>query len=89
MPKYVAKQLLKFEHDSSHPKQDSPHRALEIKYGKDSQQLPSDDMDPKLEDERASRIAQIVGALLYYRRAVDLSILVALSTIAAQQNSPM
>jgi hypothetical protein len=31
MLKYVAKQLLKFEHDSSHPKQDSPHRAPEIK----------------------------------------------------------
>ena len=88
MPKYVAKQLLKFEHDSSHPKQDSPHRAPEIKYGKDSQQLPPEDMGPKLEEERASRIAQIVGALLYYGRAVDLTILVALSTIAAQQNSP-
>ena len=83
MPKYVAKQLLKFEHDSSHPKQDSPHRAPEIKYGKDSQQLPPEDTGPKLEEDRASRIAQIVGALLYYGRAVDLSILVALSTIAA------
>jgi hypothetical protein len=45
-------------------------------------------MGPKLEEERASRIAQIVGALLYYGRAVDLSILVALSTIAAQKNNP-
>ena len=45
-------------------------------------------MGPKLEEERASRIAQFVGALLYYGRAVDLSILVALSTIAAQKNSP-
>ena len=27
MPKYVAKKLLKFEHNSSHLKQDSPYRA--------------------------------------------------------------
>ena len=65
MPKYVAKQLLKFEHDPTHPKQDSPHRAPEIKYGKDSQQLPPEDTGLKLEDERASRIAQNMGALLY------------------------
>jgi hypothetical protein len=88
MPKYATKQLLKFEHDSSHPKQDSPHRPPEIKYDKDSQQLPSEYTGTKLEDERVSRIVHIFGVLLYYGRAVNLSILVALSTITAQQNNP-
>ena len=90
MPKYIATklQVLKFEHDSSHPKQDSPHRAPEIKYRKDSQQLPTEDTGPNLEDKSALIIAQIVGALLYYERDVNLSIMVALSTIAAHNNKP-
>ena len=50
MPKYVAKQLLECEHDASHPKQDSPHWAPEIKYGKDSQRIPPEDTGQKLED---------------------------------------
>ena len=90
MPKYIATklQVLKCKHDSSHPKQDSPHRATEIKYSKDSQQLPTEDTGPNLEDKSALIIAQVVGALLYYEREVNLSIMVALSTIAAQNNKP-
>ena len=82
MPKYFAKKLLKFDHDSSHLTQDSPYRSPKTKYGKYSQQIPPEDTGPVLEDKCALRIAKIVDALLYYGKAVGLIILVALSTIA-------
>jgi hypothetical protein len=89
MPTYIEKQLHKFRHDRPKRPQHSPFRAQERKYGKDAQKpLEPDTSPPVLDKERKLRIQQIVGALLYYARAVDMTILVALSAIASQQNAP-
>ena len=42
-------------------------------------------MSPALDNEGTKRIQGIVGALLYYTRAVDNKLLVSLSAIGAQQ----
>ena len=86
---YVNKQLQKFRRDRPKHPQHSPFRAQERKYGKDAQKpLEPDTSPPVLDKEQKLRIQQIVGALIYYARAVDMTILVALSAIASQQNSP-
>jgi hypothetical protein len=46
--------------------------------------MPTDD-SPLLDNARKKCIQQIVGSFLYYARAVDLTILMALSDIATQQ----
>ncbi len=46
---------------------------------------PDADTSPLLDDAHKHRIQEIVGALLYYARAVDNKLLVALSAIAARQ----
>ena len=89
MPKYIEKKLHKSFHDRLKHPQHSPFSAQERKFGKDAQKPLEPDTSPSvLDKERKLRIPQIVGALLYYARAVDMTILVALSAIASQKKSP-
>ncbi len=46
--------------------------------------LPPDDT-PKLDAKGIKRVQKIVGSILYYARAVDMAVLMALSTIAVDQ----
>lgn len=43
---------------------------------------------PPLDKDGQKRIQQIVGSILYYARAVDLTVLMALSSIASEQAKP-
>ena len=43
------------------------------------------DASPKLDEKGIKRIQQIVGSILYYACAVDMTVLAALSTIAIDQ----
>ena len=46
--------------------------------------MPDDDT-PEATEEEVKYIQQVVGTILYYARAVDLTLLMALSTIASEQ----
>ncbi len=46
--------------------------------------FPQDNM-PKLDKKGIKRVQKIVGSILYYVRAVDMTVLMALSTIAVNQ----
>ena len=55
------------------------------KFGSKAQApLPTDE-SPKLDEKGIKRIQQIVGSILYYARAIDMTVLAALSTIAIDQ----
>jgi hypothetical protein len=85
MPGYIKKQLQKYQHEKPIKPQYSPYATAPRKYGKEAQDpLPQDDSPPATKEE-IRRIQQIVGSILYYARAVDLTLLPALSTIASQQ----
>jgi hypothetical protein len=59
-----------------------------ITNGKDTQApMPTDD-SPLLDDAGKKCIQQVVGSFLYYARAVNPTILMALSNIATQQTTP-
>ena len=47
---------------------------------------PEEDTSPVLDPGGIKRIQAIIGALLYYARAVDNKLLVALSTLGTQAN---
>jgi hypothetical protein len=85
MPGYIPAALAKYQHP--HPKrpQYAPHRYNTPQYGRHIQlPEPVDDSD-LLPPPGVKRIQQITGTILYYGRAVDNTLLVALSDIASRQ----
>jgi hypothetical protein len=86
MPGYIKKQLLKYNH-IMHRIQNCPYLPEPKRYGADAQSpLPHDD-SRKLNDTEIKQVQKIVGSILYYARAVDMTVLMALSTIASEQTN--
>ena len=54
-------------------------------YGAKEKLTPEDDNTPPLDSQGTKRVQGIVGALLYYARAVNNELLVSISDIASQQ----
>ena len=86
MPAYVDKLLARFKHITPTRPQHSPHIAPLRSFGTDAQLPVPHDNQPSLPLDRIRRIQQIVGTIMYYARAVDITTLVALSSIAAEQS---
>lgn len=88
MPGYVKKMLINFNHPEPKKPQDSPHPAPPRKFGTAAQDPIDEDTSAPLNPVQKRRIQQIVGAGLYYGRAVDNTILVALGSLASEQANP-
>ena len=54
-------------------------------YGAKEQLNPEDDTTPPIDSQGTNCVQGIVGALLYYARAIDNKLLVGLSAIGSQQ----
>ena len=63
----------------------SPHKHLEIQYEAKVQTALDEDINPPLDAKGIKRVQQIVGDILYYVRAVDNKLLVAMNAIGMQQ----
>eukprot|EP00804_Cyclotella_cryptica_P028768 CCRYP_018720-RA/>CCRYP_018720-RA protein AED:0.37 eAED:0.37 QI:0/0/0/1/0/0.25/4/0/1148 len=87
MDTYISALLLKYDHPRPRKPQHAPHKHREIIYGAKEQLLPDNDTSPPIDAAGIKRIQGIVGSLLYYARAVDNKLLVALSTISSQQTA--
>ncbi len=84
MPGYIKKQLLKYEHIMRRV-QHCPYSPEPKKYSAKAQSpLPQDDTR-KLTDKEIKQVQKIVGSILYYAIAVDMTVLMALSSIASEQ----
>ena len=88
MPNYVRKQLLRYRHSAPKRKQNCPFEPNAVHYGKNSNDLVPEDIRPELDKTGKKHIQQVVGSFLYYARAVDMTILHALSEIASNQAKP-
>eukprot|EP00957_Ditylum_brightwellii_P083931 6379483-Ditylum_brightwellii.AAC.1 len=84
MPGYITKARTKYGHTLPKHPQHLPHKHVPIKYGTKTQWVEKDLTEP-LKQMEIKRIQDIVGTLLYYSRAVDLTLAAALSAIASQQ----
>ncbi len=82
------KQLPKYGHVAPLKPQHCPYLPNPINYGKDNQAPSPLDDSPLLDEAGKKHVQQIVGSFLYYARAVDLTILMALSEISSQQATP-
>lgn len=85
MPNYVEKALQRFNHTKPTKPQLSPFAWSTPKYGAKTQFAPLPDPSPSLPPDQVKRLQQIIGVFLYYARAVDSTMLVALGTLAASQ----
>eukprot|EP00804_Cyclotella_cryptica_P009771 CCRYP_013223-RB/>CCRYP_013223-RB protein AED:0.40 eAED:0.40 QI:0/0/0/1/0/0/3/0/850 len=85
LPGYIKKVLQWFEHKTPAKPQNCPFQPNPRKYGKDAQDpLPPDTTD-RLDLTGTRRVQQVVGALLFYARAVDNTLLPGLGAIASEQ----
>ena len=88
MPGYVKAALQQFGHPTPTKRQDSPYPYTPPKYGQKVQYALKADNTPLLGEADKRFIQQVCGKFLYYGQAVDNTILVAISAIAAQQAKP-
>jgi hypothetical protein len=84
MPGYIKKQLLKYEHIMQRI-QHCPYSPEPKKYGAEAQSPLPQDNSQKLTKKEIKQVQKIVGSILYYARAVDMTVLMALSSIASEQ----
>ena len=89
MAAYVIKQLTRYGHIPPLKPQHCPYAPNPINYGKDNQSPSPINNSPHLDNAGKKQIQQIVGSFLYYARAVDPTLLMALSDIATQQAAPI
>ena len=89
MSKYVSNALHRLQHQMPKRPQHAPHPYTKPAYGQKVQfALPQNDNETLLPESAKKTIQQIIGIFLYYGLALDLTMLVALGTLASQQSKP-
>jgi len=87
MPGYIDRALQRFRHPTPTRPEHSPHAWQPPSYGATTQLAPALDTSAPLDPAARRQVQEVIGVLLYYARAVDPTLLVALNTLAAQQAS--
>jgi hypothetical protein len=88
MPGYLQKAIIRFKHEKPDKIQNSQHPHMIPQYRARKQYAKDKDMSPPLSKEETKYVQAVAGTLLYYARAVDTTILTALSSIATEQAKP-
>jgi hypothetical protein len=86
MPGYVKKSLDHFQHNAQTRPQHSPRAWQRPQYSKQPQMTPDLDDSAILPLSELTRIQEMFGTFLFYGRAIDSTMLVALGTIASKQS---
>ena len=88
MPTYIPKMLRKFNHKKPSRPQRSPHSWSSPTYGQKRQYAKTNPDLPLLPKPQVTEIQQKSGSMLYYARALEYTMLPALSDIATTQAKP-
>ena len=90
MPEYIPDSLKRLKHVPKTYPQNSPHKHVPIRYGQKGarQFATAPDTAPFLSPEGTKYIQSTTGTFLYYGRAIDYTILPALTEIASVQSQP-
>jgi hypothetical protein len=86
MPGYIANVLNKFQHDAPRTPQHTPSKYITPVYGA-KMQFSTQDNSPPLTAKQCTEIQKITGSVLYYSRAVDPTVHMALNDIATEQTA--
>ena len=88
MPGHVKEVLHKFHHPTPIRPHHHPKKWNYLKYGSTSPQLEHQAPEfPKLAPPESNTVQQVVGTFLYYARAVDPTMLVALNSNSTEQSN--
>jgi hypothetical protein len=87
MPGYIERALERFQHSYDGEPEHAPEPYEPIIYGAKTQYATAPDVSPILEAGQKKRIQEILGVLLYYARAIDSTLLVALGLLASEQTT--
>jgi hypothetical protein len=85
MPGYIKMKLQKYEHIMPKKLQTCSYLPEPKKYGTEAQASLPNDSTPKLDKNGIKCVQKIVGSILYYAQAVDMMVLIALSSITVKQ----
>jgi len=86
MPGYIKKALKTYFDECPKRPQHAPHAWTAPLYAAKVQLTPPANASKPLNAGRLARIQQIIGTLLFYGRAIDNHLLVALGTLSAAQS---
>jgi hypothetical protein len=89
MPVYAIKTLNRYNHPPPIKPQHIPYSPNPNAYGKDNQATTLSDTSPLLDATGKKRIQHFFGSFLHYAQAVNPTILMALSAIAAQKSAQL
>ncbi len=79
---YIKTLLLKYKHCMPAWPQHCPYAPAPKKYGTAAQSPLPVNISPKLSPEEIKEIQRVIGSILFYARAIDIVVLMALSSIA-------
>jgi hypothetical protein len=85
MPGYIKKKLQEYKHVQFKRTQMCPYLPVPKQFGTEAQAPLPTNVFPRLNKNGIRKVQRIVGSILYYARAVDMTILMALSTIAVSK----
>jgi hypothetical protein len=84
MPGYIKKVLQKYKHCVPTKPQHCPYAPAPKQYGAKAQAPLPVDILPKLSLEEIKEIQRVIGSILYYAHAIDITVLMALNSIAIE-----
>ena len=87
MPGYIERALQRFQHPTPSTPEFAPHAWKKPNYGAKMQFAQGPDTSEPLNAANINLIQQILGTLLFYARAIDSTMLVAIGTLASQQST--
>jgi hypothetical protein len=85
MPNYIKKKLQEYNHVLPKCPQYCPYLPKPQKIGSKAQAPLPPNNTPHLDAKGIKRVQQIVGSIFYYARAINMTILMSLSSIAVEQ----
>ena len=88
MPGYTERLLQKCQHNKPIIPTYSPYQWTPPTFGQSTQYTKPHDDSPKLDTKQKRYVQSVIGSLLYYSRAVDPTMLMALNELSAEQANP-
>ncbi len=85
MPGYIKKKLQQYSHIASKQVQNCPYMTAPKQFDSEAQAPLPPDSSPELDKAGIKKVQKIVGSILYYAQAINMTVLMTLSTIATDQ----
>lgn len=86
LPGYIERALQRFQHPAPQSPEDAPHPYVPPKYGAKIQYTEPCDTTTSMDANDTLHLQTVLGTLLFYARAVDLTMLTAIGDLATQQH---